>query len=124
MGFRLNDVDGLAAELHRLSHLRFDAVIKKNMTEIYNRGKKPALDGGLGPSAKGGTPVDTGELRISLTQSGDEVGYTKDYAPHVEFGHRTVNGGYVEGQRFLKANVDEQREIFKADLKRQLWRFI
>lgn len=122
MGFRMKDVDGLASELHRLSHLRFDAVIKKNMTEIYNRGK-----------SDGGTPVSTeatrpggphGELRMSLMQSNDEVGYTKDYAPHVEFGHRTVNGGYVEGQRFLKANVDEQREIFKTDLKRQLWRFI
>ena len=66
MGFELNDVDGLSEELRRLSQLRFDAVIEKNMTEIYRRGKED-----------GGTPVDTGELKISLSQSGDEVGYTK-----------------------------------------------
>ena len=86
MAFEIIDVDGLAKELDRLSHLRFEAVVLKNMTQIYNRGKS------------GGTPVDTGELRISLTQTGDTVGYTKDYAPHVEYGHRTRGGGYVQGQ--------------------------
>lgn len=111
MGFELTDVDDLAGELQRLSQLRFDAVIKKNMTQIYNRGKS------------GGTPVDTGELRLSLTQSGDVVGYTKDYAPHVEFGHRTRSGGFVQGQRFLKKNVDAQRPIFAEDLRKQVRRF-
>ncbi|RVU97060.1 HK97 gp10 family phage protein [Coriobacteriales bacterium OH1046] len=112
MGFRIVDEDGLAAELHRLSHLRFDAVILKNMAQIYNRGK-----------ADGGTPVDTGELRLSLSHEGDTVGYAKSYAPHVEYGHRLVGGGYVEGQRFLKRNVDAQRPIFAEDLRRQLRRF-
>ena len=112
MGFIIRDVNDLAGELQRLSQLRFDAVILKNMTQIYNRGK-----------ADGGTPVDTGELRLSLTQSQDVVGYTKDYAPHVEYGHRTVNGGYVQGQLFLKHNVDAQKPIFEEDLRKQLRRF-
>lgn len=111
MGFIIKDINDLAGELQRLSQLRFDAVILKNMTQIYNRGKD------------GGTPVDTGELRISLTQSQDVVGYTKDYAPHVEYGHRTVNGGYVQGQQFLKKNVDTQRPIFEKDLRKELRRF-
>ncbi len=124
MGFELNDVDGLSEELRRLSQLRFDAVIEKNMTEIYRRGKED-----------GGTPVDTGELKISLSQSGDEVGYTKEYAPHVEHGHRQnvgqfvprlgkrLKAPYVQGQKFLKANVDKQRPIFQRDLQRELRRF-
>lgn len=111
MAFEIIDVDGLAKELDRLSHLRFEAVVLKNMTQIYNRGKS------------GGTPVDTDELRISLTQTGDTVGYTKDYAPHVEYGHRTRGGGYVQGQHFLKKNVDTQRPIFEEDLRRELRRF-
>ena len=111
MAFEIIDGDGLAKELDRLSHLRFEAVVLKNMTQIYNRGKS------------GGTPVDTGELRISLTQTGDTVGYTKDYAPHVEYGHRTRGGGYVQGQHFLKKNVDTQRPIFEEDLRRELRRF-
>lgn len=109
MGLVIRDVNGLAGKLNRLSHVRFEAVVIKNMTQIYNRGK-----------ANGGTPVDTGELRLSLGQSGDTVGYAKDYAPHVEYGHRTVNGGYVEGQRFLQRNVKAQEPIFRQDLIDQL----
>lgn len=109
MGLVIRDVSDLAGKLNRLSHVRFEAVVIKNMTQIYNRGK-----------ANGGTPVDTGELRISLGQSGDTVGYAKDYAPHVEYGHRTVNGGYVEGQRFLQRNVRAQEPIFRQDLIDQL----
>lgn len=109
MGLVIRDVSDLAGKLNRLSHVRFEAVVIKNMTQIYNRGK-----------ANGGTPVDTGELRISLGQSGDTVGYAKDYAPHVEYGHRTVNGGYVEGQRFLQRNVKAQEPIFRQDLIDQL----
>ena len=112
MGFRIVDEDGLAEELQRLSQLRFDAVILKNMTQIYNRGK-----------ADGGTPVDTGELRLSLAQAKDTVYYSKSYAAHVEYGHRTISGGYVQGQRYLKANVDAQRPIFIEDLRKQLRRF-
>jgi hypothetical protein len=109
MGLVIRDVNDLAGKLNRLSHVRFEAAVIKNMTQIYNRGK-----------ANGGTPVDTGELRTSLGQSGDTVGYAKDYAPHVEYGHRTVNGGYVEGQRFLQRNVRAQEPIFRQDLIDQL----
>lgn len=109
MGLVIRDVNDLAGKLNRLSHVRFEAVVIKNMTQIYNRGK-----------ANGGTPVDTGELRMSLGQSGDTVGYVKDYAPHVEYGHRTVNGGYVEGQHFLQRNVRTQEPIFRQDLIDQL----
>lgn len=109
MGLVINDVNNLAGKLDRLSHVRFEAVIAKNMAQIYNRGK-----------ADGGTPVDTGELRLSLGHSGDTVGYAKSYAPHVEYGHRTANGGYVQGRRYLKRNVETQRPIFQQDLIDQL----
>lgn len=99
----------LERELQRLSQVRFDAVCRKNMTEVYNRGK-----------ASGGTPVDTGELRMSLAQVGDTVGYGAEYAAHVEYGHRTRGNGYVSGQRYLKKNVDTQRPIFYEDLRKQL----
>lgn len=111
---RIVDVDNLAGELRRLSQLRFDAVIEKNMAQIYNRGKRNSKTSGTG------TPVDTGELRISLGKQRDAVGYAKDYAPHVEYGHRTAGGGWVPGQRFLQKNVEQQRPIFKRDLVNQL----
>lgn len=105
----MRDVNDLTGKLDRLSHVRFEAVIAKNMAQIYNRGK-----------ADGGTPVRTGELRLSLGHTGDTVGYTKDYAPHVEYGHRTRGGGYVQGQRFLQRNVRAQEPIFRQDLIDQL----
>lgn len=117
LDIKLNGVDALAAELDRLSSLRFDAVVIKSMTEIYNRAKQNSKASGVG------TPVDTGELRISLSQRTQTVGYTKNYAPHVEYGHRTVGGGYVQGQHFLKNNVDMQKGIFEEDLRKQLNKF-
>lgn len=111
MSFRLTlkGDDRLASELNRLSSVRFDAVVKKSMTEIYARGK-----------SAGGTPVDTGELKGSLVKSGDTVGYAKTYAPHVEYGHRTRGNGYVQGQKYLYNNVEAQRPIFRKDLIQQL----
>lgn len=99
------EADELARVLRMMNEIRFEAVVKKNVTELLNRAREP-----------GGTPVDSGELRKSSGTYGDEMGYTKEYAPHVEYGHRTINGGWVPGQRFLQANVDAQRPIYRQDL--------
>ncbi len=78
----------------------------------------------------GATPRKTGDLRKSLmtdTQmpDGAVVGYTMEYAPHAENGHRTRGGGgYVEGQHFLKTNMEEQAPIFERETKEYLQRFI
>lgn len=97
----------LEAELNRLNSVKFNQVVAKQTKELLNRA-----------GASGGTPVDTGNLRMSsrADPSDGVMGYTVEYAPHVEFGHRTRNGGYAEGQRFLQHNVDTQRPIYKQDL--------
>ena len=100
----------LEKKLIALSRIRWDGVIRRNMAQVYNRGKN------------GGTPVDTGELRLSLGLRGDTAYYTAEYAAHVEYGHRTRNGGYVKGQRYLKKNVETQRPIFIKDLIAELKR--
>lgn len=107
----LTGADRLATKLQAKSQIRFDGVCLKNLTEIFNRAKGD------------GTPKDTGELRISTgikKPSGSgftgEVGYSKEYAPHVEYGHRTLSGGFVRGQYYLRKNVDTQRPIYKQDL--------
>lgn len=102
----LKGVPELEAALERLDSVKLDAIKKKQLTQMLNRARSP-----------GGTPVDTGELRNSSSARDDEMGYTKDYAPHVEYGHRTPNGGYVQGQRFLQKNVEEQQEIYIEDLR-------
>lgn len=97
----------LEAELNRLNSVKFNQVVAKQTKELLNRAR-----------ASGGTPVDTGNLRMSsrADPSDGVMGYTASYGPHVEFGHRTRDGGYVQGQRFLQHNVDTQRPIYKQDL--------
>lgn len=116
------NVDGaeeLASALGKLSQERYNAVAKITAQNIYNRGV-----------ANGGTPFDTGELRQSMHVSveGDAaiVGYSKDYAPHVEFGHRTRGGGYVEGQHYLQRNMEAERpkhmQLMKDNIRKVLRR--
>lgn len=95
----------LEKKLAGLNAIRLEAVVRKQVVQMLNRARQP-----------GGTPVDTGELRKSSSASGDEVGYTAEYAAHVEYGHRTKNGRYVPGQRYLQRNVEQQRPIYKEDL--------
>ena len=115
-GFKiaLEGVEELENRLNQLNSVRWEAVRKKQTAQMLNRARQ-----------SGGTPVSTektrpkgphGELRQSSSSSGEEVGYTKEYGPHVEYGHRTVNGGFVPGQRFLQRNVETQRKIYKNDL--------
>ena len=110
---KMTGLDELERKLQEMNRIRFDAVVKKNVTQMLNRARN------------GGTPVSTektrpggphGELRISSSTYGDEMGYTREYAPHVEYGHRTIDGGFVEGQRFLQRNVEIQQPIYHRDL--------
>ena len=111
-------IPALEKELRRLSGLRFDAVIEKQTVEMVDRGSKSHNP------AQGGTPYDTGEMIQSIGKSGrgyeEEAGYTKDYAPHVEYGHRTLDGGFVQGQHFLQTNVELQRPIYRNDLLQEI----
>ena len=111
-------IPALEKELQRLNSMRFDAVEKKQLTQMLNRARQ-----------SGGTPVSTeetrpggphGELRQSSSMSDHEVGYTKEYAPHVEYGHRTRDGGFVPGQYYLQRNVDTQRPIYQEDLRKAI----
>lgn len=107
---------GLTAALSGLSQVRLDAVKRKQATEMLNRARSP-----------GGTPVDSRELLKSSSADADSMGYTKEYAGHVEYGHRqkTRNGvKMVEGQRYLRKNADTQAPIYKADVENQLRRIM
>lgn len=139
---KLEGFEELEQKLKEKSSIRLDAVVKKQLTQMFNRAK------GTNP-LRGGTPVDTGELRKSVRvdfkggvsmgvkESGagltnvflddgntsgyfsGEIGYTSDYAPHVNFGHRAKKGRrtiWVTGQRFLNNNLEIQSPIYKEDL--------
>ena len=115
MSVSVSGTKGLEQKLQRMNQIRFDAVVEKQAIQMVDRATVSH-----NPS-QGGTPYETGEMLQSVGKTGKgmdaEVGYTKEYSPHVEFGHRTVNGGWVPGQHFLQNNVDIQRPIFKRDLQ-------
>lgn len=100
------ELTALTNALKALDEVRFDAVVMKNTTQMLNRAKKEP----------GGTPFKSGALREHAYARKDEMGYTMEYAPHVEYGHRTKDGGFVYGQHYLQRNVDTQRPIYKQDL--------
>lgn len=108
--------DVLAASLQAKSQTDFEKVRNKNLLEMRNRAVRSS------DPSQGGTPRKTGELRISAGVDTNRgfFGYTKDYAPHVNFGHRLVIGGrtvgYISGQNFLAANVNIQNPIYRQDL--------
>lgn len=114
MEVHVNGIGELVNSLSAMSQARFDAVAKVSAANIYNRGQA------------GGTPVDSGELRQSMQLNVDDasVGYTKEYAPHVEYGHRTRNGGYVAGQSYLQKNVAEERQTYIDNLKENIRRIL
>lgn len=112
MNITVTGADELANCLKEMSEVRYDAVKLITLKNIYNR------------AVSGGTPVDTGELRQSAGMDADMMGYTKDYAPHVEYGHRTRGGGYVEGQHYLQRNVETERPAFEKLVKNQIERLV
>ena len=102
--------------------VKLEALWITQLSDMVERGKG---------SGVGGTPVSTedtrpggkhGELRNSMSMNLPtfSVGYTASYAPHVEYGHRTRGKGYVEGQRFLQKNVEEQMKVYIEDLQKAL----
>lgn len=105
-------IEDLADELKQKSEADYKRVERKNILEMRNRAVSSSSP------ASGGTPVDTSELRLSASVGGggSVFGYTKDYAPHVEYGHRLAGGGYVAGQYYLRTNVNIQQPIFRQDL--------
>lgn len=114
MSVSVSGTKDLEQKLQRMNQVRFDIVVKKQASDMVDR-----ATASHNPS-QGGTPYDKGQLLESVQKSESggsvEVGYTKEYAPHVEYGHRTRNGGWVPGQHFLQKNVEIQRPIFRQDL--------
>lgn len=72
------------------------------------------------------TPVDTGNLKRSWTISepkhinGEwtiEVGSNLEYAPHLEYGHKTPSGGFVQGYHMVEISVKQLEQQLPSDLK-------
>lgn len=105
--------EALSRALLDKSKADWERVGNDSLVDMFNRGSHPP-----------GTPEDSGELRLSRNTSASsgndgfsgQFGYSKDYAPHVEYGHRDRGGGYVPGQYYLRDNVEIQKPIYRSAL--------
>lgn len=116
MRVHIENLEEVKQRLERLKKIDFEESVKRAATDIYNMGQTR-------------TPKRTGELRQSMAVNKNskteyQVGYAKEYAPHVEYGHRMVRGGkqtgYIDGQYFLKAMCEDEEPKFREYVKKQL----
>lgn len=64
--------------------------------------------------------VNGGRLRTGWHHTPTEGGKCQiynnvDYAAHVEYGHRTRNGGFVKGRKMLHRGMVQSGKAFEAD---------
>ena len=101
--------------------------IEKLQTEMPRASRK--MMNTLGEVVKGEikmvTPVDTGELRNknqfkTISEHEIVVFNNTKYAGHVEYGHRTKNGGYVKGQYFMKRGIENAQPKIHLIVKKTI----
>ena len=128
MNITITGMEPLQKVLNELAdfQVHLDAVRAKQVTEISKRAAGP-----LG--TPGATPRKEGELRKSAHADFNDFtfGYAKEYAGHVEYGHKKrkkLEPGeskaqpppYVEGQFYLRTNKDIQSPIYKDDAGKRI----
>jgi hypothetical protein len=107
MKINITGVEELEAELTRMSDIEWAEIWDHQGLEMMEK-------------ADIYTPFRTGELRQSANFSVDTFGYEAEYAPDVNYGHRTRSGSFVPGQHFLEQIVAGQDESYKNEVLKHL----
>jgi HK97 gp10 family phage protein len=125
MSVDYKELEKLALKLGKTSEKELDMMTRKLLANLAERlkGRVVRL-----------TPVDTGNLRKnwSVSRKVEKVGntYSKElynnteYAPYVEYGHRTVGGkGWVNGRFMLKKARDNFDKSVDSIVEKELDKF-
>lgn len=77
----------------------------------------------LKKDVKENTPTDTGWLKINWEKTpvkdlSTTVYNNVEYANHVEYGHRTLKGGFVKGAKMLHKAVAHRKSVFLQDTRK------
>ncbi len=93
-------------------------------------GKYPKSSGKKGGTlrrgwgAKSSSTAEGYAESLAVTKSGNtytvEIINPVEYASYVEFGHRTVNGGWVEGQHMLTFSEEKLKKVAPSVLERMV----
>lgn len=121
-------------KLQRLQNIDMEAFCAECSKEIAARllalviprtpvGQYPARSGKTGGTLRRGW---TAVADITVTKQGNNytviISNPVEYAPYVEFGHRTRNGGYVEPQYMLTISEEKLKNVIPALLERKIKR--
>lgn len=121
-------------KLQRLQNIDMEAFCTECSKEIAARllalviprtpvGQYPARSGKTGGTLRRGW---TAVADITVTKQGNNytviISNPVEYAPYVEFGHRTRNGGYVEPQYMLTVSEEKLKNAIPALLERKIKR--
>ncbi len=107
------DDGGLAGALSELARLSAGVAVKATVNQMAEdlRASTPRRSGDL-----------VGSLKQSVSDAKGTIGYTVEYAPHVEYGHRAGRSSYVEGQHFLSQEVKVGQAVLARRIGEELRR--
>lgn len=119
------DDGGLAGALSELARLSAGVAVKATVNQMAEdlRAITPRRSGDL-----------VGSLKQSVSDAKGTIGYTVEYAPHVEYGHRqnvgqyvprlgkSLKAPYVEGQHFLSQEAKAGQAVLTRRVGEELRR--
>ena len=113
------DMDAFCTECSKEIAARLLALVLQRT----HTGRYPARSGKVGGTLRRGW---TAVADITVTKQGNNytviISNPVEYAPYVEFGHRTRNGGYVEPQYMLTISEEKLKNVIPALLERKIKR--
>lgn len=127
-GFEKIDIDALCiAGARELAGRLLALVIPA--TPVGKYPKSSGKKGGTlrrGWGAKNGSAGKQYAQSLTVTKAGNnymvEIINPVEYASYVEFGHRTVNGGWVEGRYMLTISEEKLKRIAPSVLEKMVYR--
>lgn len=132
-----------AKGFEKLSESEMDALCRTCAKELAGRllalvipatpvGKYPKSSGKKGGTLRRGWGAKNGSAgkeyaqSLTVTKTGNdymvEIINPIEYASYVEFGHRTVNGGWVEGRYMLTVSEEKLKKIAPSVLEKMILR--
>ena len=124
--FKALDVDALCVACAKELAARLLALV----IPVTPVGKYPKSSGKKGGTLRRGWGAKSGKdaagyaQSLTVTKTGEEyrieIINPVEYASYVEFGHRTVNGGWAEGRYMLTISEEKLRRIAPGVLEKKL----
>ncbi|NLI90194.1 MAG: HK97 gp10 family phage protein [Epulopiscium sp.] len=135
----LGKLKGISEEdIQRLNEDTIKEIAARTLAKIIARtpvGQYPASSGKVGGTLRRGWTAEEDIDPYTFIMANSEVIKKGDtytiiisnnvfYSPFVEYGHRTVNGGWVDGQFMMTISMEEMQEELPAIMEKKMKDFL